>query len=39
MNNPAATCGASELGVKISLKGVLECSYRGVQFRTAWIPA
>jgi hypothetical protein len=30
MNNPAASCEASELGVKICLKGVIpECFYPG----------
>jgi hypothetical protein len=35
MNNPAASCGVSELGDAICLKGVTpECFYPGVQLGT-----
>ena len=40
MNNPAASCGVSELGDEISLEGVTpECFYRGSSSEPAWIPA
>ncbi len=40
MNNPAASCGVSELGDEICLKGVApECFYRGSSSESAWIPA
>src|SRR3989304_5857686 len=40
LNNPAASCGVSELGDEICLKGVTpECFYRGSSSEPAWIHA
>jgi len=40
MNDPAASCGVSELDDEICLKGVTpECFYRGSSSEPAWIPA
>jgi hypothetical protein len=40
LNNAAASCGVSELGDAIRLKGVTpECFYRGSSSEPGWIPA